>query len=427
MHRTIKTSLLTALILSPLYAWDEVQKETQQTSVRQAIDSFGKTDQKEVSTVEKFKGMFIDGKVSGQVKSVYAGYEQKADASADTYATALGGQLKYELASLNGFNAGVAFTTSQDMGFATGDKESSENNDELSSSAGNYTQVSEAYINYAYDTFNFRAGRQMLDTPLADSDDIRMVPNTFEAYIATYNISDFTFTAGNLQHWQGFDAELLDDPWIKTGEDGTWFAGMAYSSAVNFSAWYYNITKTTNASYADIDFSYEITEDMSFFMTMQYLHESELDNSAIEADIYGAMAEFSLYGIGFNIAYNKADKKENKESFSGFGGGTLFTSMDTMILDEIAKDRDTSAIVGGVVYNMGDLSFLYAYGDFVGDADGSPEKVKAHIVEQNMGFEYNVNEEFVVVAIYVLEEDKESSVSNDNDWNRLQVMVKYDF
>ncbi len=426
MHRTIKIGLLTALILSPLYAWDEVQKETQQTSVREAIDSFGKTEQKEVSIVEKFKGMFTDGKVSGQVRSMYAGYEQKADANVDTYATALGGLLKYELASLNGFNAAVAFTTSEDLGFATGDRDTAKNNDELSSSKGNYTQMGEAYINYAYDTFNFRAGRQRIDTPLADSDDIRMIPNTFEAYIATYNISDFSFTAGNLQHWQGIDAGL-QNPWIETGEDGTWFAGMAFTSTVNFSAWYYNITKMTNASYAEIDYSYEISQNMSFFIAMQYLHESELDNSAIAADIYGAMAEFYLYGIGFNVAYNKADKKENKESFSGFGGGTLFTSMDTMILDEIAKDRDARATVGGLVYKMGDLNFLYAYGDFVGDADGSPAKVKAHIVEQDMGFEYNVNEELVVTAIYILEEDKESIVSNENDWNRLQVMVEYDF
>lgn len=422
MYRTIKISLLLAFILTILHAEEELQQESQLTSVRQAIDSFGKIQQKEVSIVDKFKGMFTDGKVSAQIRFVYAGYEQKADASTDTYATALGGQLKYELASLNGFNAALAFTTSQDIGFATGDTD--RNNDELSSLAGNYTQVSEAYINYVYDDLNFRGGRQVIDTPLADSDDIRMVQNTFEAYIATYNISDFSFTAGNLQHWQGVDAGL-DEPWVKTGEEGTWFGGVTYSSVVNFSAWYYNITQLTNATYADIDYTYEITKDISFFIAMQYLHESELNNSAIEADIYGALAEFSIYGIGFNLAYNKSDKKENKESFSGFGGGTLFTSMDTMILNEIAKDREAVATVGGIIYTMGDLSFLYAYGDFVGEADGS--LLKAHIVEQNMGFEYNVNEEFVVAAIYALEEDKESIVSNENDWSRLQVMLQYNF
>lgn len=422
MHKTIKITLLTSLILTTLYADEELVQQNKLTSVKEAIDSFSQTEQKEVSTVEKFKNMFIDAKVSGEVKSIYAGYNQKA--SLDTYATALGGQLKYELASLNGFNAAVAFTTSHDLGFATGDKDTDRNNDELSSLAGNYTQISEAYINYVYDDFNFRGGRQVIDTPLADSDDIRMIQNTFEAYIATYNISDFTFTAGNLQHWQGFDAGL-DDPWVKTGEEGTWLGGLAYSSRVNFSVWYYNITKITNAAYVDIDFSYEITKDMSLFVALQYLHENELANSGLAAQIYGALAEFSVYGIGFNIAYNKADKKENKQSFSGFGGGTLFTSMDTMILDEIAKDREASATVGGIIYSIDKLSFLYAYGDFTGKADSTG--AKAHIVEQDMGFEYNINNELRVAAIYVLEEDKESIVSNENDWNRLQVMLQYNF
>ena len=48
--------------------------------------------------------------------------------------------------------------------------------------------MAEAYINYKYDTLNFRAGRQVLNTPLADSDDICMIQNTFEAYVATYNL-----------------------------------------------------------------------------------------------------------------------------------------------------------------------------------------------------------------------------------------------
>ena len=41
--------------------------------------------------------MFKDGKISGELRSVYAGYEQEEAGVSDTYATAFGGQLKYEL------------------------------------------------------------------------------------------------------------------------------------------------------------------------------------------------------------------------------------------------------------------------------------------------------------------------------------------
>lgn len=421
MFKRGNSTFLLALLMSTLHA-QEVANATQPTSVREAIESVTDTEPKEVATVEQLKSMFSDGKVSGQLRSIYAGYQQEA--GLNSYATALGGNVKYELASLHGFNAAVAFSTSHDIALATGDRDSAQNNDELSSSTGSYTQMSEAYINYLYDGFNFRAGRQLIDTPLADSDDIRMIPNTFEAYVATYSIENLTFHAGNLQRWQGVDAGL-DDGWSKTGEDGTWFAGVSYSNLININAWYYSITKATNASYVDLDFSYEMSADISLLLAMQYLYEAEVNKSGVGASIYGAMSELSLDGLTLTLAYNQASKQKGKESFSGFGGGTLFTNMDTMILDEIAQDRDAQAIVAGAVYSLENLNLLYAYGDFAGDVNTLG--AKAHIVEQNIGFEYTINEEFLFAAIYVLEEDKQSTASNENDWNRLQVLLNYTF
>lgn len=419
-----KLLLVTLSLALSLNAQDSSENRDRLPSVAKAIDSVGKVEVKDVSTVDKFKKMFTDAKVTGQVRTVYAGYNQKEDNSIDTYATAIGGQLKYELASLHGFNAAVAFSTSQDISFATGDRPDGKQNDEISSSVGNYTELSEAYLNYKYEDFNFRAGRQVIDTPLADSDDIRIISNSFEAYIASYEMENFSFMVGNLQKWQGTDAGL-DDSWVDTGVDGTWFGGLTYSDVVEFSAWYYNVGEMTNAFYTDVAMEYEINDDFSIYGGVQYLNESELKDSGIEADIYGAMVEFVAYDLGFNLAYNQSNKKTDKTSFSGFGGGCLYTSMDTMIIDEITEDRDATAIVAGLSYALGDFNFLYAYGDFSGDKNSLGDK--AHIVEQDIGFEYSFNDEFLVAAIYVLEEDKESSVKTDSDWDRMQVMVNYNF
>ena len=424
MNRLINMSLVTFLLVSTSYAKEEVdEKRDRIPSVKKAIGTVGEVKEKEVGVVEKFKNMFSEGKVTGQVRTIYADYDQKKSAEVDTYATAVGGGLKYELASLYGFNGAVAFKTSQDLGFATGDDE--KQNPELSSSKGNYTELSEAYINYKYKDFNFRAGRQILDTPLADSDDIRMIANTFEAYVATYEFDNISFMAGNIQKWQGFDAGL-DDGWIDAGKNGTNFGGISYANKiVEFSLWYYNITKGTNAIYSDLGVNYDFNKDFSIHGGIQYLNESEIDKSGVEADIYGAMVEFVAYDLGFNLAYNKSNKKTAKQSFSGTGGGTMFTSMDTMIIDEISQDRDASAVVAGLSYGIGSFNLLYAYGDFSGDKNSVGEK--AHIAEQDIGFEYNVNDEFVVAAIYVIEEDKESANKTENDWNRAQIMVNYNF
>lgn len=378
--------------------------------------------EKEATTINE---MFEEGKISGEIRSMYAGYDLKKIGEKDTYATAIGGHLKYELAELNGFSAAAAFAISHDIGFATGD-EGVKQNPELSSSDGEYSVLREAYLNYNGGDFNFRAGRQLIDTPLADSDDIRMIANTFEAYIASYQLSNFSFMAGKLQKWQGYDADL-ESGWVRAGEDGTWFGGVNYADDITrANAWYYNVTKLTNAAYFDLTLGYEISSDISISAGVQYLNESEISSSATKADIYGALAELSAYNFTFGAAYNSSSKNADSGSFSGFGGGALFTSMDTMILDEITYDRDAEAVVGSISYEIDDLTLTYAYGDFSGGADGLGNR--AHIVEQNIGAQYSViKDKLLVHAIYAVRNDKESLAKTDNDWSRFQLMAAYSF
>jgi len=383
-------------------------------SSKKAIDSISKIENKEVSIVNNFNNMFLDAEVSGQVKIMYGDYNYKN--KNDTYATAIGGIIKYELASLNGFNVGGAIYTSRDVSFATGT--GINHNSEASSQSGSYTEIAEAYINYKYKDFNFRAGRQLLATPLADNDDQRMIQNTFEAYVATFNINGFEIMAGSIQNWQGFDAGL-ETPWAKTGENGTYFGGVTYDDGVALNLWYYNITGNTNAFYFDGGFEYSLSEDIVLYTVVQFLDESELSQSGTEATIYGGLLELTVYGIGFNIAYDKALINKNKSSFTGTGGGALFTNMDTIGLDNVANNSDAEAIVCGIVYSVNDFEFLYAYGDFLSESE--------HVKEQNIGMEYNLNDEFLVTGVYVMQEDLKQDTKTDFDFDRFQLIVNYNF
>ena len=375
----------------------------------------------EADTLEE---MFKYSALSGNLRAVYGEYNNKEVSTKDTYATAIGGNIKYELAPLNGFNAAIGFSTSHDINFANGQDD--KQNADYSSSKNKYTALSESYVNYKHNNFNFRVGRQVIDTPLADSDDIRMIYNTFEAYIATYALSNFNFTAGKLQKWQGFDAGL-DNGWQKTGENGTYFGGVTFTSdIIDANAWYYNITELTNAYYTDATLKYELKKDISLAVSLQYLRESELKNSATQATIYGANTEISAYGFTFNTAYNKSKKMAAKDSFSGFGGGTLFTNMDTMILNEFTADREARAIVSGISYQVNDFKLSYAYGDFKGKADSLGDK--AHVIEYDFGVEYNFVENGITLkTIYVVSQDKENSIKTDVDWNRFEIMASYSF
>ena len=422
MRRTVFVLTAFTLGCNALFGADESPKRERLHSVKEAIGQVTKMQDKNVSMVESFKHMFEDGKVSGQFRTMYAGYDQKAASTADNYATAVGGILKYELAEFNGFNAGVAFYTSQDLHFASG--KDAKHNSELSSDKGNYTDLHEAYINYSYKDFNIRVGRQRLDTPLADSDDIRMIPNSFEAYVASYDYDGFALMAGHINSWQGVDADL-NAGWSKTGSDGVNFGGVAYSEQYELNAWFYNITGYTNAFYFDTGINYDITSNLLFHGMLQYLQENELSSSGYDAAIYGGMLEVVFKGVSLNLAYNATDASHNKQTFAGTGGGNLFTSLDTTTLDVVAVDRKAQAVVSGISYNYDDLNFLYAYGTFSGSKNSNGQK--ADLVEQDVGFEYNVNEEFVVSAIYVLSDDRASSTKTENDWNRAQLMMHYNF
>ncbi|MEA2099316.1 MAG: hypothetical protein U9P72_04215 [Campylobacterota bacterium] len=429
MKTILKITIASSLLCGATFAQEIEEKRDRVPSVRDAIQTISEIEQEDVTVVSGVKRMFKYGKISGELSSIYSGYYNEN--ATNNYATAVGTQLKYELAEFKGLNAGVALSLSQDIGAFSG--ENDKYNPELSSDDKFYAEIGEAYINYKYQNFNFRGGRQVIDTPLADSDDIRMIPNSFEAYIANYEQDDFSFMAGALTKWQGVDSGLdVDKHWQKTGEDGTYFGGLSYvNDVLEGSVWYYDISAdavdniANKTLYADIFANYKISDDFSLYGGVQYLTQSEVENSGIESNIYGVMAEFIAYDIGFNIAYNKSTQQANKGSFSGFGGGTLFTNMDSMIIDAITIDREVDVIVAGLSYSVGDFNFLYAYGNFDGGANSASQK--EHIIEQDIAIEYTPNDDFTIASVYTINEDKEDTDSNGGDWSNFRILLSYNF
>ena len=416
-----------------------IEERDRAHSVREVVQSVSEVKEKEVSEVNGMKNMFENGEVMGQIKTMYAAH--KIDRDTNTYATAIGGSLKYELAQYRGFNAGFAFTTTHDVDFLTG--EGDKHNYYLSTREGSYTQLSEVYLNYSYKDFRLRAGRQVVDTPLADSDDVRMISNTFEAYTASFEFNRWTFMAGKLQQWQGsgtWNARETEG-WQNTGDDGAYFGGVALSKVLlDFNLWYYDfsedndIDSTTgniaNASvYTDFSLHNKFGEDFLLHTNFQYLHQNESDNSLIQSSIYGVLVEFVAHGLGFSVAYNKAQRKAGKGSFSGYGGGTLYTNMDNMLIDNISFDREVEAVVAGISYSHEDFGFLYAYGNFDGDKDSLGQT--EHIVEQNIGAEYKFNEDLNIAAICVINDNKEDTTSNiyfnEGDFVNYRIWLTYNF
>ena len=436
MNTTLKLTLVTSIFLfSNAYA---SAPEDRNPSVRKAIQKVTQQSPKELDIVNGFWHMFHDATFSGNIRSLYSGYYNNNDT--DTYATAVGGDLQYELAKYKGFNAAIAFTTTHDLSLLSGEKGSQQHNEELSGTTGTYTELTQAYLDYRFKEFSIRIGRQTIDTPLADTDDTRMVPNTFQAYTLLFKQESFSLLAGYFTKWQGSGTGLeQQESWVKSGENGVGFGGLTFSNnLIETNIYYYHISNPSqddilkgveqngnNAFYFDAIIGYYLSKNVDLHTGVQYLKENEVDKSGISANIYGAMAELIVNGIGVNIAYNKALKQTAKKSFSGYGGGTLFTNMDAMILDEITEDRDAQAIVAGLAYKVDNFNFLFAFGDFQGNANSSG--VKEHITEQNIGAEYSPNDTLTLGAIYVIDKNKEDVTSTNFNGKNLRFLLSYNF
>ena len=378
---------------------------------------------------------FKNGTVSGQIRGGYINFSPAIDEDPATSATALGGQLKFETAKFYGFDFGVAFYTSHAINELSGDKDEDEFNYELGSENGHYDLLAEAYLDYSYADFKIRGGRQLIDTPYADSDDIRMTPNTFEGVVATYGISDFTLIGAYLTRWQGPDAEVYDfvDLLENPDANGVAMAAATYATDnIEAGLWYYGADKTIDIIYADATATYEITEGVELAGALQYANQSEKDNSGLGGTLWGAMAEVGFSGVTLGIAYDTLDIDEGKTYFGGFGGGVAFVNMDETTAGAQAASQGIDAWKAMAGYDFSDigakgLAFEYHYGSFIGDNYGK-------IIEQNLILAYAPSDEWDIELVYANIEDKDLDIEfdeNDNPmdvgFNRLLVRLSCNF
>ncbi|MES9974696.1 MAG: OprD family outer membrane porin, partial [Candidatus Thiodiazotropha sp.] len=78
-----------------------------------------------------------------------------------------------------------------------------------------------ATVQAEYSNTALRVGRFELDTPHADTDDIRMVPNTFQGLLLSNNdITSTTLYLTHLDKWAGVDADIPERFRELNGDDG---------------------------------------------------------------------------------------------------------------------------------------------------------------------------------------------------------------
>ncbi|MEA3455777.1 MAG: OprD family outer membrane porin [Campylobacterota bacterium] len=376
---------------------------------------------------------FKNGTVSGQIRAGYIKHTLELSGEPDSFSTALGGQLKYETGKFYGFDFGVAFYTSHAIDALSGDEDEGKFDEGFTSVDGHYDLLAEAYLDYSYKDFKIRGGRHLIDTPYADSDDIRMTPNTFESILATYGYNDFTFIAAYLTRWQGPDAEEYEFVDLLDDGNGIALAAATYASeTIEAGVWYYGADNNADVIYADAISTYTVFDGIDLTGGLQFASQSEKNNSGYDSSLYGAKAEIAFSGLTLGGAYVAIDVDEGKKYFAGFGGGVGFTNMQeytagTFTLSQSADSWKIAAVYDFSELGISGLTVGYDYGKLKGDKYGEIE-------EQDLVIAYAPSDEWDIELVYAKIEDVHKDIEADElgnpvdlSFDRLLVRANYNF
>lgn len=376
---------------------------------------------------DSIEDAFKNGTVSGEIRLGYV--NQDNDDATTNQNSAAGGHIMYETAAFNGISAGVGFYTTHRIESKAGDGAGTglfDSNDD------SYSILGQAYVNVAMGNTNLKAGRQQIDTPYADSDDIRMIPNLFEAYVlSNTDLPDTTLIAAQVEKWSGVDAGTPEkfEPLVAGADGVTMFAGV-YGGIpdTELSLWYYDVDQLTAIAYLEGATEVALGEGMGLALGAQYANQSEKSSSGVDGTVWGISAELGIESAGTTVmaAYNDISNDAGTSVVNGFGGGPYMTSMDETTIEGL---YDGSAWLAGVSVDLGmigaeGLSIGYAYGDF---EDGNTGAAKEEYTESDITAEYAINDNLSALVIYTDMEHKTGGVKQSDSFDRLQAYVNYSF
>ncbi len=293
------------------------------------------------------------------------------EASGSNATFALGGHIHFNTPSWHRLQAGLGFYTVNDFGLGPKDA----NEDFFGIDKKGYTFVSEAYVEYR-GKWDIKIGRQNLETPHADSDDIRMVPNYFEAAVVRGELGDAYIEAGYITRMGGWENGGKPAKFVRLGEvfgiaqktDGAAYVGLQTAIAsIDVQAWGYHMVEVANVLYM------EIAKEMEWGAVHEHI-ALQLDTArgsgakylgSIHSKTAGILSQTSLQGWRLTLAANKEYGRSG--AMASFGGGPFFTSMEDLTIDAV-ESEDAKSYVVGIEYSYKEQTFGVMAGRFFDDA-----------------------------------------------------------
>ncbi|MEZ5524095.1 MAG: OprD family outer membrane porin [Pseudomonadales bacterium] len=275
-----------------------------------------------------------NGEFFGNLRLGYISAED--DTGIRAKSSAIGGKFGYLSPQWNGLSAGATVYATEDLGQ---DDEGSF----FGADGDGYAILGEAYLQAHVGNNVIKGGRFEYDSPFADTDDIRMVPNTFQGAVFTNtSLADTTLQVAHLRKWAGVDTDEPEEFRHLNDDEGVNLIGAVYEGfeALSLQAWYYDADELAQLSYFEAVYSGEYFEFGAQFSAQ---NDDTSDNSGTDGDIYGIFASVNISDFTLAAAYNEVDGTAT----DGFGGGPFYTSADELTIAEV---EDQDAFAAGLEY-----------------------------------------------------------------------------
>lgn len=232
----ILTTALVLILMSPLVMADEPKRvlRNNMTEVYHVLPE-------ESSSLA---GVFSKGMFYGRLRMNYFNWDYEESMLHDPIGFGLGGSLIYKTAPYAGFSLTAGLYTSQNLGlldmddalFGRAGKDTFSRYDTVGDGDWGMTVLGQAYIQYHVQETDIKLGWQVFEGFLAQSNDTKMIPNTFEGVtLISRDIPDTTFTAAIFTGQKLRDHTEYHD--IITYNDGKNRTVTIGSRTVNLSRW----------------------------------------------------------------------------------------------------------------------------------------------------------------------------------------------
>ncbi|RLA23735.1 MAG: hypothetical protein DRQ62_05900 [Gammaproteobacteria bacterium] len=383
-----------------------------------------------INNMEREAGIKHDLKYDGCNGFIRGGYIQThAKTVSKEQAYGLSGELGCGISWGPYFQLHTSAFTAINPGFNSG------NNDEIHGDffdeyKNSYITLGEAVMTLSYAGFQAHLGPQRINTPHMDQDDLRLLPNIFEAYLIDYHIDDeFYIGSGFIRTAKGWENNGNAADFVGIGEafGGTgsesWLAWGKYQQGyINASAWYYYINNVQQIFFADIVYQNSFNDIFSYELGGQFdLGRSVGDQSLglVDANTLGAYATISVYGVSFTTAYNK--NFGQSAAVNSVGGGPFFTSMEEMTLDAVDAGKNAQALLLNLEYQphfLDSINVGVAVGDFQAE-----KAADFHTQEINTYLSYRYKQMFNVDIMYAYIKNLQSEI----DTEQFRVILGYQF